>query len=476
MKNNHITDKIAVFAMQAAYPQLGKDTVNQLKKHLLDAVASMVFAIGNPTVNKCFRAVAALQSAGACKVPGIVSTGVDHAAQLYTLLIRYPDFMDNFLGKHATCHPSDNIGGILAASQLINASGRDFLTTMAIAYQIECTLIEQMPLMAKGIDHTALLAMSLTAALAPLLSLTEEQAAHAIGIAASSFNTTVTTRASYTYEWKGYASSLIAYNCMNIVLLAKEGVTGPVNYFEGPMGFKEEFGMAPAFQCERGDFSRIRRCVLKRYNAEVHTQSAIEAMLELREQHYVLPEEVAGVDVTVFLTAYHIVGGGKYGDRKRVATKEQADHSLPYLLAVALLDGAVQPQQLQPSRIREADVQALLQKVRVHTSFPAKSPRKLVEKLDSYTRPYPDKMRVKVRITLKDGKVLTRKKEDYKGFHTRPLSWEEVETKFLSLTTAQLDPIKQRNMIATILHLEERPVRELTDQLAMIGTHIPDIS
>lgn len=473
MKNNHITDKIALFALQSAYPQLENDIVDQLKKHLLDAVASMVYAVGNPTVNKCFREVAALQSGGPCKVPVIGSTGADRAAQLYTLLIRYPDFMDNFLGKHATCHPSDNIGGILAASQLVNASGRDFLTVMAIAYQVECTLIVQMPLMAKGIDHTALLAMSLTAALASLLSLTEEQAAHAIGIAASSFNTTVTTRAAYTYEWKGYASSLIAFNCMNIVLLAKEGVTGPVTYFEGPMGFKEEFGMTPVFDCEKGDFSLIRKCILKSHNAEVHTQSAIEALLVLRERYHLFPEQIESIDVTVFLTAYHIVGGGKYGDRKRVATKEQADHSLPYLLAVALMDGEVQPAQLLPSRIREAEVQALLQKVHVHTNFPAKSPRKLVEKLDSYTVPYPDKMPVKITITLKSGKIISLKKEDYKGFHTRPLSWEDVETKFMVLTAAHLDPMKQQQLIETILHLEDRPVRELTDQLSAIREHVP---
>jgi 2-methylcitrate dehydratase len=376
--------------------------------------------------------------------------------------------MDNYLGKHATCHPSDNIGGILAACQAINASGRDFLTAMAIGYQIECTLIDQMPLMAKGIDHTALLAMSLTAALAPLYGLSPEQAAHAIGITGSTFNTTVTTRASYTYEWKGYASSLVALGCTNTTLLAKEGVTGPVSYFEGPMGFKDEFDMDPEFNCETGDFSRIEQCILKSYNAEVHTQSAIEALLDLRCKHNIRAEDVKRIDATIFLTAYNIVGGGRYGNRKLVQTKEQADHSLPYLLAVAMLDGEVLPAQLLPERIRRPDVQALIEHVYIDTGLPLKAPRKVAEVLDPYTAPYPEKMPAKISVHLKDGKVIEEKKEDYKGFYTRPLDWEDIVNKFHLLGRDSTDGAMRNDLIAVIANLENEPISRLTDLLSQI--------
>ena len=81
---------------------------------------------------------------------------------------------------------------------------------MAVGYQIECRLIEEVPVMKKGIDHTVLLAYSVAAALSRLVGLNEEQAAHALGIAGCSINSMVTSRASYTYEWKGFASSLDA--------------------------------------------------------------------------------------------------------------------------------------------------------------------------------------------------------------------------------------------------------------------------
>lgn len=450
MSNLNVTERIARFAFSTHYDSIGSDLKAQLKNHLLDAVGSMLYAVRTPTVDKMFRQVAYLQPSGPVPVPVVGSTGIDRAAQLYTLLVRYPDFMDNYLGKHATCHPSDNIGAILAACHALNLTGQEFLTTMAISYQLECTLIDQMPVMAKGIDHTALLAISLTAALAPLYGLTLEQAAHAIGINGSTFNTTVTTRASYTYEWKGYASSLVALGCTNTLLLAKEGVTGPVKYFEGPMGFEDEFDMEPAFQCAPGDLSRIQKCMLKSYNAEVHTQSSIEAILELRDEYHINAADVEWIKVVIFETAYKIVGGGKYGNRKDVRTKEQADHSLPYLVAVALLDGEVLPGQLLPDRIRKTDVQELLENVYIEASA-------------AFTVSYPEKMPVEVTVLLKDGRSFTKKKEDYKGFYTRPLTWEDTVQKF-----RLLDGRGRNEIIQVIENIEHAPITALTQLLGQL--------
>ena len=75
------------------------------------------------------------------------------------------------MGKEATCHPGDNIGPLLAISQYKPVTGKDFLTAMAVAYQLECRLIEELPVMKKGIDHTVLLAYSVVAALSKLAGL-----------------------------------------------------------------------------------------------------------------------------------------------------------------------------------------------------------------------------------------------------------------------------------------------------------------
>src|SRR6185312_2934894 len=134
--------QIAEFALKTKYEDVGAANIDQLKKHLLDALGSYIHATTRPTIQKLVKQMQIMGEGGKCKVPILKNLPYDRAAQLYTALIRYPDFMDNFMGKEATCHPSDNIGPLLAASQYRPTTGKEFLTAMAIAYQIECRLVE----------------------------------------------------------------------------------------------------------------------------------------------------------------------------------------------------------------------------------------------------------------------------------------------------------------------------------------------
>ena len=109
----------------------------------------------------------------------------------------------------------------------------------------------------------------------------------------------------------------------------------------------------------------VGRTTVKKYDAEIHSQTAIEAVLMLLRQYQFSSTDIERVDVEIFDVAYNIIGGGEEGDKAMVSTKEQADHSLPYILAVAILDGQVMPGQYEQERILRADVQALLGKVSV---------------------------------------------------------------------------------------------------------------
>ena len=441
--------------------------LDQLKIHLLDSLGSCIFAFRQATIEKLKKQIESLSNEriASLNFPG----SIDRAAQFYTALIRYPDFMDNYLGKEATCHPSDNIGALLAAGHAMNISGKEFLTAMGIAYEIECRLVEEVPVMIKGFDHTVLLAYSITAAVSRVLRLTEQQAANAIGIAGCTFNPLVTSRASYTTEWKGFASSMVALGCTNVVMLAKEDMTGPVGLFEMPeKGFPDIFGMKLEYDWSNENFELIRKCILKNYNAEVHTQPAIEAALELKQQYTFTVNDIEEINVTTFLTAYHIVGGGEYGDRMNVHSKEQADHSMPYLIAVALLDDDVYPAQLTPERIKRNDVQELLKKVKVKINFPVHRPVKVVGVVDKYTAAYPDKVYSEVTITLKDGKKLVCEKPDYKGFHTRPFSWNDVIEKFKRLTKGCIDDETSEKIIVTVREFEQYSVNDLINELQKI--------
>jgi 2-methylcitrate dehydratase len=470
MSNSNIeTYQIAKFALTRTFNELKAETIDQLKKHLLDSVGSMLHCLHRPTIQKLARQINQLSDSGKCAVPSIDQTAYDRAAEFYTALNRYPDFMDNYLGKEATCHPSDNIGALIAASQMMNASGEDFLIAMAIGYEIECRLIEEVPVMIKGFDHTLLFAYSITAALCRILHLTEEQTANALSIAGCSFDPLVVCRASYTREWKGLMSAFVAFGCFNIVMLAKEDMTGPVQIFEGPKGFKKELEMELKYNWEDDHFDLIARCILKSYNSEVHTQSLIEGAIELKQKNRIDPAAIEKIELTTFLTAYHIVGGGEYGDRHAVHSKEQADHSLPYTVAVALLDDELYPEQLLEKRINEPDVQDLLKKVEVKTKFPLHKPEKLSGFLDPYTKQYPDKMMGEVKIQMNDGKEYTVEKEDYYGFHTRPMSWTDVKRKFQRLSASNANEELQQQIFEVISNLEKHSMKDLVELLVKAG-------
>src|SRR5512133_388046 len=96
------TYQIANFALSRTYNDIPTTTIDQLKKHLLDSTASVLHCLHRPTIEKLTNQMSELSEGGKCNLPILGKASFDRAAQLYTALIRYPDFMDNFLGKEAT--------------------------------------------------------------------------------------------------------------------------------------------------------------------------------------------------------------------------------------------------------------------------------------------------------------------------------------------------------------------------------------
>ena len=176
----------------------------------------------------------------------------------------------------------------------------------------------------------------------------------------------------------------------------------------------------------------------------------------LLRQYQFSSTDIERVDVEIFEVAYNIIGGGEEGDKTVVSTKEQADHSLPYMLAVAILDGQVMPEQYEPERIWLADVQDLLGKV-------------YVEPNEHYSERFPDEMPCQVRITLKDGRVLERETKEYEGFHTLPMSWETVVQKFNKIASPNASAGQRAGIADAVANPEQVSVRELMDQLGCCG-------
>src|ERR1700676_285615 len=187
----------------------------------------------------------------------------------------------------------------------------------------------------------------------------------------------------------------------------------------------------------------------------IHTQSAVHCMVELVRQNKLDPGKVVSIEANVIRIAYDFAGGGLYGVDKVVRTKEQADHSLPYLLAVALLDGDVMPAQFQPERIGNADVQGLLKKVSVRPNH-------------EYTEDYPAKMPAKITAGLKEGTVTRPESQDFPGLASHPFTWEDAVEKFDRLVVGRADPGVSQEIKDAVRSLENIQVKDLMELLGRV--------
>jgi 2-methylcitrate dehydratase len=448
-------EELARWAVNASWKHASKAAQQRIKLHLLDALACAIGALGAAPLKAIRNEEQSSHALGTCTTIAGESTSPERAAFYNGALIRYLDFMDTFVAPGEACHPSDNIAVVLAGAELAGASGKDLLTALLVAYQVQCEMTDAgVPIMKSGFDHTIQLAISQTAGLCRVLGLSQQQAAHAIGIStANGLGLAVSRAGNPVPQWKGMASAATAFSTIHNTRLAERGITGPLDAFESPLGLERVLGGHFKINWSRQKLDKVLSCNIKRYNAEFHSQTCVDALLELRREHGIQADEIRAIKIDIFKVAYEMIGGGKYVDPKSMKTKEDADHSLHYLAAVALLDGEVGPRQFEAARVRSSDVQDLLRRVNVASSY-------------WYTKQYPRNMKCKVRVMLKDGRTLIAKKKDFRGFHRTPMKVDDVSAKFESLASGLMSAERRNALRECVLDLENRSARELMQILS----------
>ncbi|MBF6613333.1 MAG: MmgE/PrpD family protein [Chloroflexi bacterium] len=449
-------ERLAAFVQQISYSDISGEARQALKIRVLDSIACALGALDGPPIHMLRNY---LREIGGNPLSSLIGSGGDktspEGAALYnSALVRYLDFNDSFLAKGETCHPSDNLGAVLAASEYAGVSGQQFLTALAVAYQVQCRLSEEAPVRAKGFDHTTQGAYAVAAGVSKALGLDAAKTANAIS--GTAYNALRVTRTGRLSNWKGLAYPNTAFDAVHATFLAKHGITGPIEVFEGNKGFMESVAGCFELDWSKEDLETVRRTILKKYNAEIHSQSVLEGILDLQAQHTFSPHEIECVRIEVFDVAYNIIGGGEEGDKRLVHTKEEADHSLPYMVAVAFLDGEVTPAQYLPERIVREDVQTLLRQV-------------IVRPDPGFSKRFPAEMCCRIRVQLADGRELTVEKRDYEGFLTRPMSWEQLAIKLDHLATPYTDAATRREIVQMVSDLDTIQISVLTRLLARIG-------
>jgi 2-methylcitrate dehydratase len=210
------------------------------------------------------------------------------------------------------------------------------------------------------------------------------------------------------------------------------------------------------FRVSDRSLSSVEQTYLKQYCSLIHGQVVIDTTLAIRDEMHATGSEVDSVELEVFQGAFDFAGGGQYGSKDHPQTKEQADYNLKYLVAIALLDGQVGPEQLKAERINNAEVQRLLSRVRVVAA-------------PDLTAAYPERTSTRVHVLLRDGRRFDREQSDFEGSPTRPMTWDRVAEKLHWLGEPFADDALLEQIVTTVAHLDERPVTDLTELLGRIS-------
>src|ERR1700693_1761686 len=450
-------EALAKYAARASFADLSAESRRQLPIHILDSLGCCIAALGAGPVEACWQQVAEFGGSGPSALIGGGNANPIYAAFWHTALVRYVDFMDNFLAPTETCHTADNFGVALTIADYVGGSGRDLMLAVALGYTVQSRLVDHANFMSSGFDHTSQLAFSLNAVAGRLLGLSEQQIANAIAMAAVSDASFAVVRAKPLSQWKGLASAQSALGAMNTLFLARRGVQGPLQVVEGPFGIDHLLRMKIDIDWDKQGYEGVVESTIKKYNSMIHTQSAVHCMVELAKQNKLDPDKVVSIEAEVFQLAFDFAGGGLYGVDKAIRIKEQADHSLPYLLAVALLDGDVMPAQFKPDRIIKPDVQSLLKKVSVRPNH-------------EYTEQYPKKMPAKISVRLQDGTVIEHEVQDYPGLASHPFTWEDAIHKFDTLVAGHVDEGLSAEIKDAAHSVENIQVRDLMKLLGSVKT------
>jgi 2-methylcitrate dehydratase len=455
-------ERLAGLAAKADWDDLSPAATEALKIRVLDAVACAIGALGAGPPTRVRDHVTEFGGTPSCTLIGGGRSAPDRAALVNGTLVRYLDFNDSYLAPGETCHPSDNLAAVLAAAEHAGRSGRDLLVALAVAYEIQCRLSEAAPVRHRGFDHTVQLAYGAAAGVARALGLDPTATANAIAIAGTALNALRVTRTGALSHWKGLAAPFAAAGALDAAFLATRGITGPPEVIEGVKGFRDAIAgpFSLAWGAANGTdraLDLVTRTALKRYNAEVHSQTAIDTALALRREHGFTGADVAAVTIETFQVAYDIIGGGEEGDKRLVRTKEEADHSLPYLVAVALLDGDVLPAQFEPARIASDDVQSLLGRIAITPAA-------------DLTSRFPVHQPCRMTVRLGDGRELTREQVDYEGWPTRPMTWDRVGQKFEALAAPHASPELRSELTEAIAALDRIQVADLTALLSGVAS------
>src|SRR5436853_1459839 len=458
-----LAHQLADYVCSVRFEDLSKEVVHEVRRRVTDSLGC---ALGAWNEEPCAiaRKVASEFSAknGATIIGTAHQAPPDWAAFATGCCIRYFDYNDTYLSKEPA-HPSDNLSAVLAVGESVQATGKEMIVAAALAYEVQCRFCGAASIRARGWDHPTYGAFSTALACAKPMNLDPGRTRHALNIAGVNCAAFRQARVGELSHWKGVAFANAARHGVYAALLARAGMTGPAPIFEGQMGFEKELGVSlgdvgEVFDKKKeamsggGPASIILKTSIKYWPAEYHSQSAIEAALFLRKE-IGDPAKIQSVRIESHDASVDIIGSEP--EKWKPETRETADHSLPYITSIALIDGEVTEKQFQPERFTDPTIWKFLENV-------------TVQRNDELTSLYATAVANIVHVTLQDGRELTKRIDHPLGNALNPVSDKQLEGKFNALVVPALGEALAKKIVDLAWKLDQaKNVDELMSALVM---------
>jgi 2-methylcitrate dehydratase len=450
-----LAERLAEYALSVDYSKIDKGTVMQMKARIIDAIGCAIGASGEKPVKIARETVRSLRNGGSSTILGSASgTSPELATFVNGLMVRYFDFNDTYLSKEPA-HPSDNLAPCLAAAEAERSTGKDLIAAAVVAYEIQCRLCDAADLRHRGWDHVNYGLVSSSLAAARLMRLNSRKATHAVNLALSGHIAMRQVRAGELSMWKGASFANAARNAVFAAMLAREGMTGPAPIFEGEMGFFKQVSgpfelSIEGFGGRRGRY-KVNETYVKYWPAEYHAQSAIWAALDIRRKVRKM-EKVDSVLVETHEAGYAILGKGE--EKWKPKTKESADHSLPFIVGKALLDGRIDNASYSEKNLLDPSNLRFINKIKV-----VENPR--------LTSMYPDRgMPNRITVREQGGRLTASQVDVPKGHPRNPMSRDDIEAKFLALTRKYIGNAEAKGALLQLWKLDA--VKDLGELLGLL--------
>lgn len=442
------TARLIAYAQSLRYETLPDAAVHEAKRHVIDTFASALGAYAEPVSAMARKAAARYRCDSTARIWGSpITTTPELAAFANGVMARALDVSDTFLGA-SRGHPSDMVSGLLAVAESERSDGKSFIAALTLAYDIYCSFCKSAAINAKGWDQPVYTVLGCALGAARLMQLDAEGTGHALSLALTPNMALAQARRGHLSSWKGCAGANASRNAVFAAQLARDGFTGPTEVFEGEGGLWHAIGR---FDWPLPDAPMIVETHTKSLPVCYHGQSAVLAALDLSTR--IDPAGIEQISAEVYDVALMMMG--KDASRWAPKTRETADHSLPYCIAIALLDGKVTESSFSDARLADPAVAALMRTVKVTEDR-------------NLSALYPESAPGRVVVRTKSGEEHVVEIRYPKGHHRNPMSDAEIESKFRDMSERRLGRAGCDTALEALWQLDK--VRDMNAIVALLAT------